>query len=215
MAERNTLRIFKGPSKDQFRQTAEAVAKRYGGLIEWNASPDDDWLHFFVSHNDTIHTALLPYVRDAADYLFCKKLAVELNVPWIQLRIQDGTLWDYSLYSAGKHLSNFSTLPEYWGEDDEWNQTQRGDPQLLATIWGIDRHRIERYLLPWGFQLREEAGTFETTRKGKAYDEDKYPYGDIWQMHDFLRAIGGIDPYDFSINEFQHRIKCPDAESLK
>src|SRR5439155_2111428 len=98
-----------------------------------------------------------------------------------------------------------STLPEYWQEDDEWNQTQRGDPQLLARIWTIDRQRIERYLVPWGFRSLED-GVFETVRRGKAYDDDQYEYGNILQMHDFLRAIGGIDPFDFSTTEFLHRI---------
>lgn len=216
MGERLTLRVFKGPSKLQFRRVVEDVAIRHGGFVEWDAIPDDEWLDFRVSHQETVHTVLLPY-RDGADYFFCKRVAEQLAVPWIELRIQEGTFWDYSLFFAGEHLDNFSTLPEYWGEDDTWNRTQRGNAQLLATTWRIERHQIERYLLPWGFQRieDEEYGAFQTTRRGKAYDRDQHEYGDIWQLHDFLRAIGGVDPYDFSTTEFQHRIKLPDAKRLK
>ena len=92
------------------------------------------------------------------------------------------------------HVDNFSTLPEYWGGDLEWMATQRGKPELLARCWQIEQSKIENYLKPWGFELDEDEGVINTTLRGKAYPTDQYEYGDIWQMADFLRALGAHDP---------------------
>lgn len=35
---------------------------------------------------------------------------------------------------------------------------------------------------------------YETILTGKAYEDDEHDYGEIYQMFDFLRALGGVDP---------------------
>lgn len=42
--------------------------------------------------------------------------------------------------------------------------------------------RIERYLYNWTNELFDEENT--------AYENDEFPYGDAWQVVDFLRALG-------------------------
>jgi hypothetical protein len=108
------------------------------------------------------------------------------------VRIQEGSLWDYSLYDGASHIDNFSTLAEYWDDNPEWIATQRGNPTLLARVWRIDQATVENYLKPWGFEL--DGDSFRTSLRGKAYPTDRHEYGDIWQMTDFLRALGAHDP---------------------
>jgi hypothetical protein len=91
-------------------------------------------------------------------------------------------------------VDNFSTLPEYWGEGPEWIETHRGNPELLARIWRVAQSTVENYLKPFGFELDEDEGVFNTLLRGKAYPTDQHEYGDIWQMTDFLRALGAHDP---------------------
>jgi hypothetical protein len=214
MGERLTIRIFKGVTTQEFRAAAEEVATKYGGAVNWNSKPQHPDRDFRTSHNEKVHAAYLPYLS-GADYLFCQKIAAALSVPWIDLRIQEGSLWDYSLYRGAQHLDNFSTLPEYWGYDEQWIATQRGNPQLLADTWGIQVERIEKYLLPWGFEVDEDEGVFSTLRRGKAYPADKNEYGDIWQMFDFLRAVGATDPVNYEATGEQHELRCPSLHELQ
>ncbi|MBI3920585.1 MAG: hypothetical protein HY318_04120 [Armatimonadetes bacterium] len=111
----------------------------------------------------------------------------------------------------------YSSFPQYWGKDPEYLEQSRGNPELLAELWGIPLSKIDRYHLQWGKRISESLGartakkmrtpfiTVERTdldallhgerakysRAGKAYDSDNHEYGDYWQMLGFLRALGG------------------------
>ena len=209
MAERLTLRVLKGCSEGEFRAGVEETVAHHGGHVFWNAAPQDADEDFRTSHNGVVHALYLPYL-DGTDYSICLDVGRLLSVSWIEVRIQEGTLWDYSLYTGDKHLHNFSVLPEYWEEDEEWIAGQRGDPRILAETWGIDRSRIENYLRPWRFRLLEDED-MEIVSGGKAYDSDLHEYGDFWQMHDFIRALGAHDPTDIRQLGRQHRLKAPGA----
>ncbi len=98
MSERNTLRLFKGPNEQQFRQAVENVVTNHGGHLWWHERPlqrDED---VCTSHNGRVHAVALPYLSGGVDFLLCAKIGRVLSVPWIEVRIQEGTLWDYSLY---------------------------------------------------------------------------------------------------------------------
>lgn len=190
MGERNSVYVFKGPTLDEFRDTMATVVSRLDGRLDWDARPTPIGANLLTSHNVNVHSAYI----NCKGYEVATGIGAELRIPWINVRIQEGALWDYSLYEAGSHLDNFSTLPEYWGEDSEWIGTQRGNPELLARIWRIAQSTVENYLKPWGFELDENEGVFNTLLRGKAYQTDRHEYGDIWQMTDFLRALGAHDP---------------------
>lgn len=214
MGEALTLRVFKGPDRNEFRSAVEAVVTRYAGRVSWEDAPLVPNEDFRTSHSGNVHAVYLPGLS-GADHLLCMRIGEKLSTPWLELRVQEGCLWDYSLYVGSTHLDDFSTLPEYWGEDEEWNATQRGNPQLLGATWDIKQSRIERYLCPWGFEMDEDEGVFDTLLRGKAYEQDDFEYGDIWQMLDFLRALGAVDPMTPHEEEFQHRLICPPVESLE
>jgi hypothetical protein len=193
MAERNRWRVFKGHNAAAFEQGIEQVLRAHGGAVFWGEEPrsSEDWLA--LSHDGDVHTIAIPYVY-GADSLFCAALGKQLNVPWIELRIQEGALWDYSLFAAEAHLHTFSTCPEYWDDDEAWQATQRGSVSELAGIWQIPAERIDRYIRPWGVVRNEDGDIVDFALKGKAYPTDESGYRSIWQSLDFLKAIGGSDP---------------------
>jgi len=190
MAERNSVYVFKGPSLDEFRDAVISVVRKLGGKLDWDARPEPISANLLTSHNANVHAA---YIH-CDGYQVAKTIGYDLGIPWINVRIQEGALWDYSLYHGDSHLDNFSTLPEYWENDAEWIATQRGNPGLLAKYWQVDVSAVQNYLKPWGCEVDENEGVFRTLLRGKAYPDDQFEYGDIWQMTDFLRALGAHDP---------------------
>jgi hypothetical protein len=214
MGESLTLRVFKGPDRNGFRTAVEEVVEKHSGQVWWQDAPLEPNEDFRTTHNGNVHVVYLPHLL-GADYLVCMKIGERLSIPWLELRVQEGSLWDYSLYAGSRHLDDFSTLPEYWGQGEEWNATQRGNPRLLARTWEIRQNDIEGYLRAWGYEEDAEEGTFRTLLQGKAYEQDEFEYGDIWQMFDMLRALGAVNPMAPDHGEFRHRLMCPSVESLE
>jgi hypothetical protein len=213
MSDRLTIRVYKGAATEAFLAAVERVAIEHDGAISWGAQPPYRDRDFRTSHHNDVHAVYLPYLS-GDDYLFCEAIGASLSVPWLELRVQEGSHWDYSLYRGGEYLENFSTLPEYWGDDDpSWIASQRGNPQLLADVWRIELSKVENYSKQWGYVVDEEQSCYDTILRGKAYPDDEYEYGDCWQVYDFLRTLGGLDPCDTETTGLQHSLKCPNADA--
>jgi len=191
MSERNSVFVFKGPTIEEFREAAQQAAEELGGRIAWDVNPAPMEANLLTSHNDRVHAAYVNYWPE--DYLFSLAIGKRLAIPWINIRIQEGSLWDFSLYEGENNLDNFSTWPEYWNDDADWIATQRGRPEALARAWNIDRASIENYMRSWRPE-DDGGGSVRFALRGKAYPADRHEYGDIWQMADFLRALGAHDP---------------------
>lgn len=211
MGERLVLRCFNGPSEKQFQKGFAEQVERYGGEVHWHLPKTEPGEDLRTAHAGQVHTIYLPYLG-GADYLICRLVGAALEAPWIEMRIQEGALWDYSLYDGAKHVDQFSTLPEYWDEDDEQAMERGlGDPDLVARLWSVPKERIERYLRHWGMEPLGD-GLFETKLKGKAYESDEDEYGSIYQMFDFLRSLGAVDPLAGGLH---HRIVMPSLDNLQ
>jgi hypothetical protein len=204
MGERNSVYVFKGPSIDQFRDAITSVVAELGGRLKWDQHPDQFVAGMLTSHNDTVHAA---YIHQKGHEV-AEEIGVRLKIPWINIRIQEGSLWDYSLYDGKIHVDNFSTLPEYWEDDEEWQATQRGKPNVLANLWQVDQRTVENYLKPWGYKRLDDR-IFDTILRGKAYPTDRFEYGDIWQMTDFLCALGAHDPNFDEPHSIPRHLKFP------
>jgi hypothetical protein len=192
MAERNRVYVFKGPTEDEFREGLCSVVRQLRGLCVWDEHPDPRRSLLLTSHRNNVHALYVHW----KEYEITSRVGENLDVPWIALRIQEGTLWDYSLYQGKSNLNNFSTLPEYWEDDGRFLTKWRGNAELLAKTWGIEEPTISAYLRSWYGGLDEDDCLIlppELTGK-KAYPHDQSEYGDIWQMNDFLRALGAHDP---------------------
>ncbi len=205
MGERNSVYVYKGLTLEEFRGAIESVATELKGQIAWDEHPQPFSAGLLTSHHGRVHAAYF----SQGDFEFAKRVGSRVDGPWINVRIQEGSLWDYSLYQGPAHVQNFSTWPEYWGETDrKWLQAQRGNAAQLAEIWQIEPANIANYLLPWKYRSLRRGG-MRVARRGKAYEQDQFEYGDIWQMTDFLRALGAHDPNFSEPNSIARSMTIP------
>lgn len=186
MASRRSLFVFRRPTLTEFREAMERVVTKLGGQLDWDSHPPAEEAALLTSHAPNTHAAVI----STHEHEIASGVAEMLGIVWMHLRIQEGALWDYSLYDGRRQIHNFSTLPEYWDDEPSFIERHRGNPEELARLWELPQSTIERYLKPWGYVLDKEDGIFETKLRGKAYPTDECEYGQIWQMADFLRALG-------------------------
>lgn len=186
MATRRTLYVFRGPSEIEFRQAMERVVADLGGQLDWDSHPLDQEAKLLTSHGQLTHSALI----SSNGYEISSGIAKRLEIPWMELRIQEGALWDYTLFNGANYVHKFCTLPEYWDEEPAFIKASQGNPDELSRLWKVPLSTIENYLRHWGYVLAEEDGAYEIKLHGKAYPADQFEYGQVWQMTDFLRALG-------------------------
>lgn len=113
-----------------------------------------------------------------------KALSDASENPVMLLYIYDGDYWGYDFY-GGDEEDHFNTLPDYFGPiSPEEKQRHTGNPAALSgwlPTW--DTEMMRRYLVHWS-DLDEDA--MEET----ACPDDRFPYGDCWQMTDFMAQLG-------------------------
>lgn len=202
MAQRFKLRLYKGPSGSTMRQVMSDVALSLGGAITWS-KPASGVQDLRMAHVGDVHTLDIPY-QGGIEFLFCKDVGSRLGGSWLELRIQEGSIWDYALYRGGKMLDKFSVCPQFWegGElDAKEMEAWKGKPAVLAEAWGLPVDGIRNYLVNWGYRNRPD--TFDFELKGKAYSTDEHSYGNYEQFFDVLNVLGGKEPME------QHTIVLP------
>ncbi len=113
-----------------------------------------------------------------------KALSNASENPVLLLYIYDGDYWGYDFYGGGEE-DHFNTVPDYFGPvSPEEKQRLTGNPAALSgwlPTW--DTGMMRRYLVHWS-DLDEDA--MEET----ACPDDRFPYGDCWQMTDFMAQLG-------------------------
>ncbi len=114
----------------------------------------------------------------AVGFDYPEPLSKAVSCPVLLAYIYDDDYWGYELWHRGKELDRFASLPDYFGQGSP--PSKRGDAELVASLFGVEPERIERYLVPWE---DEDTGN-------RAYHEDQAAAGDSWQMADFLGALG-------------------------
>ena len=136
---------------------------------------------------------LVIYDDATGDFVRVQALSQELKAATFACHIHDGDLWLYEFYLCGKLADKFNSLPSHWGElppeqEAEW----KGDADLLSRHWpNLNADSIRLY-------LRDETESLDDLNS-KAYPDDKFAYGDCWQLTDFLRKLG--TPYPSSMDE--------------
>lgn len=113
-----------------------------------------------------------------------KALSNASENPVMLLYIYDSDYWGYDFY-GGDEEDHFNTLPDYFGPvSPEEKQRLTGNPAALSgwlPTW--DTGMMRRYLVHWS-DLDEDA--MEET----ACPDDRFTYGDCWQMADFMARLG-------------------------
>ncbi len=126
-----------------------------------------------------------------------KAMAISLaqDIPVLSAYIYDGDYWGYTLYENGCAADEFCTLPEYFEKGDDLICQYTADVALLSGLFEKDREKIERYLVHWTEpMINGDEDIF-------AYSGDEYPYGDVWQMVDFLESLGFAYPEPWAFRE--------------
>jgi len=115
-----------------------------------------------------------------------KAISEEVKGPVMLLYIYDGDFWGYYFYDNGIGLDRFDPMPDYFEEvSEELKQLVKGNAEVIANYFKIEKALIEKYLIFWQCQKTDE----------KAYETDEYCIGESWQMADFMQAIGY--PYEY------------------
>ena len=214
MSTRLTLTIFKGCTECDLREAVRVRTEELKGRALFD-SDDPEGLMLGVRSIGDVHSACLQYT---GTYGFFKKIGAALGCPWMEARIQEGALWDYSLMRGADDVHGFSTLPEYFISDPRERERYAPKPDELSSVWGVDQAKIEKYTVWWGqeivgqeklppgehiininpesrsVEMLDEVTVYRTKLTGKAYLSDEFEYGDCWQLLDFLRALGGDMP---------------------
>lgn len=118
---------------------------------------------------------------------FAKALSEKISSYVMLLYIYDEDFWGYFLYDKGMEINRFSPEPEYFGENSD-SGIYKGNPEIIAKYFGINKEVIEKYLINWTDKHYEEGNI-------KAYENDEYVYTDCWQMVDFMNKLGF--PYEW------------------
>lgn len=124
---------------------------------------------------------------------FLAKVLFDMAVsPVMLLHIYDDDYWGYDFYSKNEE-DHFNTFPDCFGPvtQDEKKKLS-GNPAMLAKCFAIrDVSAIDRYFIHWSDWDEDEL-----EEAGVAYPDDHYPYGDCWQMTDFIAKLGFPWPFD-------------------
>jgi hypothetical protein len=180
--------VSKANSRDVLHSLEEFVLARGGTL---NPAPGGKPYDHLIVTGEDFGPITVMYPGDFFGWDEASKyLSESLGVPVISLHIHDGDLWMYVLYHDGEEIDQFNPIPDYWSEDlsPEERSSWAGDAGVVAENWeGLDAASIDRYLVTW--DLDED-------NPGKAYEADKYPIGDCWEVVDFMGKLGLTYPVD-------------------
>jgi hypothetical protein len=108
-----TLRLYKGTDAAGLRNAMVGAATSLGGRVHWDQFGLDAKSALRLAHRGDVHTVYVPYQSNGLDFIFCKEVGRRLNLPWLELRIQEGSIWDYALYRGDALLDKFSVCPQY------------------------------------------------------------------------------------------------------
>ena len=193
------ITLFKNDDHERFvRAFEDAVVSERAGTIDWKPDPNAQareagafvgWL----TSTGSVSSILVD--EPCSDVM--SKIAAKLQGPRINVFFQEKMIWEFGLICDGLLRVKFSVAPEEWGEVDPKRYV--GTPADLAELWSVPIERIERYMVNWQptevWNPEVEMMTRSYLLEGqKAYPEDQYGYGEMYQGLDFIRALGGENP---------------------
>ena len=104
------------------------------------------------------------------------------------LYIYDDDFWGYFFCENGVMLDQFMPIPEYFSDDPAEAVPAPGNAALIAERFHVPAETVAPYLTSWALDDLDGAE--------KAHEADEFPYGDCWQMVDFMAKLGWPWPWD-------------------
>lgn len=212
MGERLVVWAFRTGDASQFRRALSESIAAGNGAVSWKTKPKAGQIDVRTLEKSRVCMLCLPYLS-GAEHCVAWLTGSRLDIPWLEIRIQEGDHWDYSLFSGREHLRFFSTRASYWGERPHGVVVARRAAARLASEWGMDTNALIRYHRAWDSPPWRRVRIFR--RRGYAYEGDAWPYGDIWQVSDFVNTIGGGDVTNVADEAKQHAATRIDSTSLQ
>lgn len=102
--------------------------------------------------------------------------------------IYEHDYWQYELVVDGVVIDQYiSSLAFYPPQEQPTPLSLELKSQTLRAHWPVDpRTSIDRYFMPW--QAGEYLSTSRTPKK--AYPDDRFTHGDMWQVADVMNKLG-------------------------
>ena len=101
--------------------------------------------------------------------------------------IYDGDFWGYFFCEDGMLADQFMPIPDYFDEENPVPDAS-GNAALIAERFHVPEESVAPYLTSWALDDLDGAE--------KAFEGDEFPYGDCWQMVDFMARLGWPWPWD-------------------
>ena len=111
MALRHTVWAYRYSDLEAFKEAMRAAAEKGDGSFQADKPPETYDTRVWVSEGPNAISVVYPS-RDNI-FQFIRELSWALGgAPFPAAHIQEGSLWDYSLYRGGDALDTFSTFPQ-------------------------------------------------------------------------------------------------------
>lgn len=185
MAERNRYSLIKGIAPERSK---ELIARAAGSLpgpppreSKWS-----DWTYLRGTRSvEAVATSDTLTLFDDA-WQLAVEIAKLANCPHLELRVQEGEHWDFTLFQNGAVVADFSTDVAYFNADPSAPRPWKaGNAELFAAAWKVPIDRVLPYLIDWGQQSQPTI----------AVPGDRFPTHDWCQVFDFLKTLGIDDPH--------------------
>lgn len=141
------IRIFKGPTAEEFSAALHRVAKRLNKAIRTVPVPnpkESKIKGIRTSTNNNVHSLFLEPISIQLE----GELAKELKTTSMVLRLHDSDVWYYILYDGLLKLDEYCTYPACFDDDDDFIKARRGKPAVLARMWGLTLKSVKAFVRP-------------------------------------------------------------------
>lgn len=184
MSHRITYSVIRGVEPSRAKHVLAEAAKSLPGSSPQNSK----WSDFpYVVASKKIVALAVPdaLVLTSDAWPLAQEVARLVDEPHLELRIQEGDHWDFTLFHRTQVIADFSTRVSYFNSDSAVSRPwKQGSAETFASAWNVPLARVAPYLSDWD----------SLTAPAFAAEGDSYPSGEYWQILDFMRAMGVDDP---------------------
>ena len=180
MSERTVYSIIKGVSPDRARALIKEAARALPGPRPKH-SKWSDWTYGVRPKKMVALACGDSLVISSEAWRLADEIARLVDSPTLELRVQEGDHWDFTLFHRAEVIADFSTRVSYFDYDSTasgpWKQ---GDAMSFSTTWNVPLEQISPYLIDWD----------SLPTPHFVADDDEFSTDDWRQVFDFMRAIG-------------------------
>ena len=165
-------------------KTARAVLEGLAPEKDWNLNVSECR---FAPNDKGVQIYFNDWCSGYEDMAVC--LSKELGRAVLLPYIYDGDFWGYFFCEGGELVDQFMPVPEYFSDDPEKAvKDASGNAAMIAERFHVPEADVAPYLTSWALDDLDGAE--------KAFEEDEFPYGDCWQLVDFMAKLGWPWPWD-------------------